>query len=150
MIAHAKARARHPEARASEPIAGRIAEFCVGERRLSVVAVAAHDSSFDTPTTHVELTRFDLSGTAYAILGEREVDDESTHVSPAHILTLRELQIAALVAEGLLNKQVADRLKISEWTVCTHLRRIYAKLQVSTRAAMVYRCAALVSRRPSA
>src|SRR5262245_35215455 len=55
-------------------------------------------------------------------------------------LTARELQIVALVAEGRVNKQIADDLRISEWTVSTHLRRIFAKLGVDTRAAMVSRC----------
>lgn len=63
------------------------------------------------------------------------------------VLTARELQIVALVAEGRPNKQVAAELGISEWTVSTHLRRIYAKLDVDTRAAMVTRCyAGLVAR----
>jgi DNA-binding CsgD family transcriptional regulator len=44
------------------------------------------------------------------------------------------------VAEGRANKQIAAELGISEWTVSTHLRRIYAKLDVDTRAAMVNRC----------
>jgi len=60
--------------------------------------------------------------------------------SAAELLTPRELQIVALVAEGKVNKQVADVLRISEWTVSTHLRRIFAKLGVDTRAAMVSRC----------
>ncbi len=56
------------------------------------------------------------------------------------VLTARELQIAALVAEGRVNKQIAAELCISEWTVSTHLRRIFAKLDVDTRAAMVSKC----------
>lgn len=62
-------------------------------------------------------------------------------------LTRRELQIVVLVAEGCVNKQIADRLKISEWTVSTHLRRIFAKLCVDSRAAMVYRCSGLIGER---
>lgn len=60
------------------------------------------------------------------------------------ILTKRELQIVMLVAEGQANKQVANQLHISEWTVATHLRRIFAKLGVNNRAAMVYRCTKLI------
>ena len=63
-------------------------------------------------------------------------------------LTAREVQIARLVAEGLVNKQIAVELRISEWTVATHLRRIFAKLGVETRAAMVSRCFG-VPREPS-
>jgi DNA-binding CsgD family transcriptional regulator len=55
-------------------------------------------------------------------------------------LTARELQIVALVADGRVNKQIAQELRISEWTVSTHLRRVFAKLGVDTRAAMVSRC----------
>ena len=56
------------------------------------------------------------------------------------ILTARELQIVSLVAEGRVNKEIATALSISAWTVSAHLRRIFAKLGVDTRAAMVSRC----------
>jgi DNA-binding CsgD family transcriptional regulator len=55
-------------------------------------------------------------------------------------LTPRETQIARLVADGFVNKEIASKLSISEWTVSTHMRRIFAKLGVETRAAMVLRC----------
>lgn len=58
------------------------------------------------------------------------------------MLTAREQQVVRLVADGLVNKQIANMLQISEWTVSTHLRRIFAKLGVDTRAAMVSRCIA--------
>jgi DNA-binding CsgD family transcriptional regulator len=74
--------------------------------------------------------------------------EESPIESPARdgldVLTQRELQIVALVAKGRPNKEIAVRLRISEWTVSTHLRRIFAKLGVESRAAMVFRCAELV------
>jgi DNA-binding NarL/FixJ family response regulator len=63
--------------------------------------------------------------------------------SAASLLTGRELQIVALVAEGRVNKQIASDLHISEWTVSTHLRRIFSKLGVDTRAAMVSKCGPL-------
>jgi DNA-binding CsgD family transcriptional regulator len=65
---------------------------------------------------------------------------------PAELLTGRELQIAHLVALGHCTKRIADILHISEWTVSTHLRRVFAKLNVDSRAAMVYRCGALLDR----
>ena len=70
--------------------------------------------------------------------------DAGHSAAPADILTRRELQIVMLVAEGRVNKQIADQLKISEWTVSTHLRRIFAKMDVDSRAAMVHRCSALI------
>jgi DNA-binding NarL/FixJ family response regulator len=51
----------------------------------------------------------------------------------APMLTSRELQVLRLVAEGLSNAQVAQRLWISEPTVKYHLSRTYEKLGVSNR-----------------
>jgi DNA-binding NarL/FixJ family response regulator len=51
----------------------------------------------------------------------------------------RESEIARMVAKGYPNKTIAAVLGISSWTVCTHLRRMFAKLGVSSRAAMVAR-----------
>jgi DNA-binding CsgD family transcriptional regulator len=45
------------------------------------------------------------------------------------------------VALGRQNKVIAAVLNISSWTVCTHLRRIFAKLGVTSRAAMVAKVA---------
>lgn len=55
----------------------------------------------------------------------------------AQRLSPRELQIARLVAEGATNRAIASLLDISLWTVSTHLRRIFAKLGVVSRAEMV-------------
>jgi len=52
-------------------------------------------------------------------------------------LSPRELEIARMVAAGHPNKTIAAVLDISAWTVGTHLRRIFSKLRVSSRAAMV-------------
>jgi DNA-binding CsgD family transcriptional regulator len=44
-----------------------------------------------------------------------------------------------MVGAGYPNKTIAARLGISSWTVSTHLRRIFAKLGVTSRTAMVTR-----------
>lgn len=54
-------------------------------------------------------------------------------------LSPREQEIARMVAKGHPNKTIARVLDISTWTVGTHLRRIFAKLGVGSRAAMVAR-----------
>ena len=48
-------------------------------------------------------------------------------------LTARERQIAVLVARGLSNKDVAERLVISKRTVDAHVNHIFAKLRLSSR-----------------
>jgi DNA-binding CsgD family transcriptional regulator len=52
-------------------------------------------------------------------------------------LTTREREVAHMVGMGLTTSAIAGKLEVSPWTVSTHLRRIFAKLGVSTRAAMV-------------
>jgi DNA-binding NarL/FixJ family response regulator len=49
----------------------------------------------------------------------------------------RELEVLQLVSSGATNREVAERLFISEATVKTHLLHIYAKLGVNDRAAAV-------------
>ena len=41
-----------------------------------------------------------------------------------------------LVAEGLTNREVARRLYVSPHTINTHLRHVFQKLSISTRAAL--------------
>jgi DNA-binding CsgD family transcriptional regulator len=50
-------------------------------------------------------------------------------------LTAREIEVLRLVAQGLKNEQVAERLVISPRTVDTHLTSIYSKIAVSSRSA---------------
>ena len=53
------------------------------------------------------------------------------------LLSPREQEIVRLVAKGLPNKTIAAILDISPWTVATHLRRVFGKLGVRSRAAMI-------------
>ena len=48
-------------------------------------------------------------------------------------LSDRELQVVRLVAEGLSNKQISIRLKLSDKTVKNHISHILAKLNLSAR-----------------
>jgi DNA-binding NarL/FixJ family response regulator len=54
-------------------------------------------------------------------------------------LSRRELEVATLVLNGLSNREIAAKLVVAHHTVEGHLKRIFAKLQVRTRAGLVAR-----------
>jgi DNA-binding CsgD family transcriptional regulator len=79
---------------------------------------------------------------AYLILTQADKVDDVAHQVPDHnepweILSEREIQVAMLVTLGKGTKQIAGHLRISEHTVQSYMRRIFFKLHVSTRTAMV-------------
>jgi DNA-binding NarL/FixJ family response regulator len=63
-----------------------------------------------------------------------QVDPEVTKIKS---LTDREREVIALVGEGLKNKQVGERLFISETTVTHHLSSVFDKLDVSDRLELI-------------
>jgi DNA-binding NarL/FixJ family response regulator len=70
---------------------------------------------------------------------EREKLRPTTHVesvrqSASNTLTAREREIAALVADGLSNRDIAEKLVISEGTVEVHVKHVLGKLGFSSRA----------------
>jgi DNA-binding CsgD family transcriptional regulator len=73
----------------------------------------------------------EVDGARYLLVRMRRLGSNRIQLSP------REQEIVRMVAKGHPNKVIADVLNISSWTVCTHLRRIFAKLGVGSRAAMV-------------
>jgi len=73
----------------------------------------------------------EVDGLRYLLVRMRRLGYTRIQLSP------REQEIVRMVAKGHPNKVIADVLNISSWTVCTHLRRIFAKLGVGSRAAMV-------------
>lgn len=126
-----------------------------------VVVRLAENAPEQTPGTNkvvdsrllsMDLGRFCLGGHSYAIR-RNDASSEMTAAEPhdedlAHTLTERELQIAALVAGGRLNKQIALQLRISEHTVSSYLNRIFSKLRVRCRSAVAARYATWASRLP--
>ena len=84
----------------------------------------------------------DVAAQIEAIVGERhdeaDVPDELERLG----LTAREAEVLRLVADGLSNSQIAERLFISRKTASVHVSNILAKLGVSTRveaAALAHR-----------
>jgi non-specific serine/threonine protein kinase len=98
-----------------------------------------------------------LGAARYAALAHRGARDDLDHVvtlatgdedaadaqqaaeSADGPLTSRQRQIAALVAEGLSNREIAARLVISKRTVDAHIDHIFAKLGVSSRTQLAAR-----------
>ena len=53
------------------------------------------------------------------------------------VLTHREKEILSLVAQGLSNREIAEQLCVSRYTVESHIKHIYRKLSVSRRTKAV-------------
>lgn len=66
-----------------------------------------------------------------------QIADRAGGSSEGAPLSNREREILALLADGLINKQIAARLGISTNTVKTHLELLFDKLGVATRAEAV-------------
>lgn len=69
----------------------------------------------------------------------RERDDVDVGVDLVEPLTAREVQVLELLAEGLPNKAIADRLGISDQTVKFHVSSIAGKLGAANRTDVVRR-----------
>ncbi len=54
-------------------------------------------------------------------------------------LTQRELEVLVLIAQGLTNQEIADKLVITHSTVKKHIENAYAKLEVTSRTQAVAR-----------
>lgn len=86
-------------------------------------------------TSECVLVDQDIGGRRYLLVRLPPTARDPPGLSP------RELEIVRLIAEGHPNKVIAAVLDISAWTVSTHIRRIFGKLSVTSRAAMVARMA---------
>ncbi|CAG1004699.1 partial Transcriptional regulatory protein LnrK, partial [Anaerolineae bacterium] len=63
----------------------------------------------------------------------RELSQPSNLPPTTKPLTEREVAVLKLLAQGLTNQEIADKLVISEWTVRTHIRNILGKLHLANR-----------------
>lgn len=75
-------------------------------------------------------------GVAKRIINSFRVKEDSGYINQ---LTSRENELLKLLAEGFLNKEIADQLKISLNTVKNHLQNIYIKLHVQNRSEAIIR-----------
>lgn len=66
------------------------------------------------------------------MLNQKLIEKESD-LDKIHSLTKREMQILKLIAEGLFNKEIGDRLNISERTVKNHVFNLFKKIGAADR-----------------
>jgi DNA-binding NarL/FixJ family response regulator len=88
------------------------------------------------------LTVFD-PGLSEVRAAPRAATSSATNTPGPDSLTPREREVLALLAEGLSNKAIADRLSISEHTAKFHVNAVLAKLGVQRRTEAVVRAARL-------
>jgi DNA-binding CsgD family transcriptional regulator len=137
-----------PPMRLTKPDVGdnHVGKFVFENQSFKIVLL---EDNLESLNGRKEVARFLVRGRTLAVIEEaRPPDPDGETRDMITRLTGRELQIAAMIAQGDATKNVAYKLRISEWTVGTHLRRIFAKLGVDNRAAMVYRCASLIENAP--
>lgn len=75
-------------------------------------------------------------GKVLNVIDNKKIDTNVVTCAPLSI-SERELEIIALIAEGLTNKEVADKLYLSSHTVNTHRKNIMSKLGVNNTAGIV-------------
>jgi non-specific serine/threonine protein kinase len=83
-------------------------------------------------TAHDEGGRLSLAEAAAYALEERR-GPRRPAADPWHPLTKREQEVARLIAEGLSNREIAERLVIAKRTVDSHVEHILAKLAATSR-----------------
>lgn len=68
---------------------------------------------------------------------EKLVRREAAARELSELLSRREIEVVRGVAQGLRNRQITERLGIAEGTVKLHLHRVYTKLAVDGRTALL-------------
>ena len=114
---------------ASEELRNSLALALEDSPEFEVVGVAATSAAVPSSTEVILVARTKDSRVFPAQLREDVVNET--------VLTNREREILALLADGLANKQIAARLGISANTVKTHVELLFEKLGVSSRAEAV-------------
>ena len=69
-----------------------------------------------------------------AVLGSGEPVVMASADAPDDELSLREREVLELIGQGLRNREIAERLVVSEATVKTHVRHVLEKLRLRNRA----------------
>jgi DNA-binding CsgD family transcriptional regulator len=85
---------------------------------------------FSSDKKFAAVARYDEDAAMENGMGQSPFDLAVNLLLPGQKLTPREMEIVALLLKGLINKEIAAQLMISENTLKTHLRNIYKKFAV--------------------
>jgi DNA-binding CsgD family transcriptional regulator len=132
----------------ADPSANKPTEAARGSRFVvdghSLIAIPARRRSAKEIVSPLErnallVGRLTCSGTRYLVYDADQMPAAAPDKEPsaADILTRRELQVALLIGDGKCDKEIARQLGISGFTVREHIRRIFAKLNIGRRSAIV-------------
>jgi CubicO group peptidase (beta-lactamase class C family)/DNA-binding CsgD family transcriptional regulator len=114
-------------------------DFALQETYLSSARSRLDETAWEAAFAEGRAMNFDR-GIEYALSEEEFAthslrgQDQGGRALVAGPLTPREEEVAALVAQGLTNRQIASRLVISESTAETHVSRIFKKLGLHSRS----------------
>ncbi len=109
------------------------------DERVASMRAALGDAAFDAASAEgqamtleqaIEYALESLGPTPSKATGQKKLKNDTT----ANLLTAREREVAALVARGLTNRDIAERLVVTERTAETHIQNILNKLGYTSRA----------------
>src|SRR5262249_18634867 len=85
---------------------------------------------------HGYSSRLPREGGALVTVLELDGERAERAAGPLLALTPREREVAALVVDGLADREIGERLHLSRYTVSQYVKRIYRKLSVDSRVAL--------------
>lgn len=112
-----------------------MSDFRLHGRRIFTRSVRDDSSSQQAIVKSYRLS--DKDGTAVTLVFNCAEAEGVRRLPAWDVLTKREQEIAQFVSEGLTTKQIAAKAFVSENTVKQHLKRVFAKTDVSNRAELV-------------
>ena len=119
---------------------GRLLATLIPDARLILLDSANHILLADEPAWE------EFVSALHGFLGTSGAPARST---PVDDLSPRELEVLELVAAGLTNEAIAERLFLSIRTVERHLSNVYAKLRLSGKVARASAAVTFIERRPA-